>query len=335
MLAAKSVHRRKALLIRPLGFPACTKLCHFSNGKALCQASTTLSVTSKFQQMVDWIESCGGHVCDCLRPAETAIATSRGLVAAKPVTAQRLQAGPLIMVPDKLQMSVEDAQRLLDPVLKADGGPSVSLLSDQNALALLLAFERNKGESSIWYQYIQALPVEPEAGWHLALDSLGARLAEMGRQAADWAPQIAVARKYVMADVREVWGKYGTALGISQEQLAWALAQVESRSFGEPAKLLPVIDMLRHDARAMPPVNQRTEDPGVRVMCAYSMCNGQPRSLEEGEELFTCHTLTGASSALEAFVHLGAVPPELWSTESSSSSSDEEDGGFGSIGKRS
>eukprot|EP00877_Chromochloris_zofingiensis_P008055 jgi/Chrzof1/3502/Cz12g27230.t1 len=135
--------------------------------------------------------------------------------------------------------------------------PRIRQLRPDMALALLLAYERNKGPASFWHVYIAALPATPSTGWLLHSDGqalqplLGQYRTEL---TTGWLHEVAVARNVTLAAVARAADAYGPALGISQAQLVWALDQVQSRGFGNnPMALLPFIDMMNHKKGADAP----------------------------------------------------------------------------------
>ena len=55
-------------------------------------------------------------------------------------------------------------------------------------------------------------------------------------------------------EIEDAIEDYGDVLGLETEDLTWALGHVRSRAYGEDCSLVPIVDLINHNAQAMPPL---------------------------------------------------------------------------------
>lgn len=181
----------------------------------------------------------------------------RGLIAKRKIVEEELKDGPLIVVPDSVQLTAEAAQLRLEPLLRVCKLPSLKQLTEELQTSLLLAFEKQKGKRSFWASYIETLPTTPSCGWLLPENELRVELAFLPssvRGDQDWFEQAKRFAQLQRDDVQEVAEEYGEGLGIDYEDLLWALGQVHSRAYGKECALTPILDLINHNAEALPPL---------------------------------------------------------------------------------
>ena len=250
-----------------------------------------------------------------------------------------LQEEVLIRVPLSYQMTRKVALDTLMPLLTSETQrKTVHELDDAALLVLLLAHERGVGQYSRWLPYITSLPHEPSCGYsqnlrpHL-LDTINVLRDELGMDVDGWPGELIRATEYSERIVVNLTNDYGSFLkhpsGISQKaNIRWALCHVASRATGGYRKygalrMIPMIDMLNHDAHAGGFVEltgeERLEkgdfvdtiseevDGGTFVV--RSLRHGRRKALRMGQELMVNYNVPHYS-ALDWLVSSGFVPPE-------------------------
>eukprot|EP00210_Caulerpa_lentillifera_P002512 g2409.t1 len=262
---------------------------------------------------MEWLEHYGGYVNPSLTLAYSPTTGTRGLIANRRIIEDELKEGPLIVVPDSVQITAEAAQLRLEPLLRVCHVPSLKSLTDELQTSLLLAFEKRKGKRSFWASYIETLPMTPSCGWLLPENELRVELAFLPssvRAKQDWIEQAKRYSQLQRDDVQEVVDEYGEVLEINHEDLLWALGQVHSRAYGKECALTPVIDLLNHNVNALPPLGYTEDKEDVPMTYVGSFLYGMPRPLERGDELFVNYNFLSSVSSLDLFLHFGFVPME-------------------------
>jgi len=295
--------------------------------------------------LIEWVSKEGGFVDDRLKCVQqTPQSLCRGVLAVHSISEEELREGaPLIAVPEKCYLTSDHARQLLRslkggassntvhvpsmawvsasagiglPLTTGLSGPSSSQQEPSTAfqVALLLAHERSvKGPASFWWPYIDSLPARPPNPWLMPDAELEAALAAVGPAAQEqWPKEVERARHAIHQQAEAAVRQYGKALGVDEQGVVWAAAQVLSRAFGSDTELgmAPLIDMCNHRAGADTPWGSEDVD-GQPVSCITSCHNGQPSELLAGDELFISYM--ARCSPLEAFLNFGFVPPELMS----------------------
>jgi hypothetical protein len=246
----------------------------------------------------------------------------------------------LLKIPLSFQMTRQVALDTLLPRVSAEVQKKASLheLDDAALLVLMLAHERGYGRYSRWLPYILSLPHEASCGYSqylrpYMLDSINAYRDELGLDVNGWENELLKATQYAQRIANGLSKDYGSFLthpsGIAaHENIEWALCTVASRAIGGSQKhgslrLVPVLDMINHDANAGGFVEltgkERLEngdfadasedDSGAFVI--RSLRHGRRKALRKGQELLANYNVPHYS-ALDWFVSLAFVPPERW-----------------------
>ena len=250
-----------------------------------------------------------------------------------------LQEEVLLRVPLSYQMTRKVALDTLLPRITSEmHRTTVHELDDAALLVLLLAHERGSGQYSRWLPYIASLPSEPSCGYSqklrpYLLDTINALRDEAGMDVDGWPGELIRATEYSERIVSSLASDYGSFLqhpkGMSAKtNIRWALCQVASRATAGYQKygalrMIPIIDMLNHDAHAggfvelngeerlekgdfLDTVNEET-DGGAFVV--RSQRYGFRKALRMGQELMVNYNVPNYS-ALDWLVSSGFVPPE-------------------------
>jgi len=194
--------------------------------------ANTTATTAEWKSIVNWVENGGGYIDPRLSLVDDAPCGCRGVVATTSVASSDLQEAPLIVVPESLYLTTEDADALLQKSLKQrPSSPAAqSLLPKLPAatrLALLLAHEAAvNGDQSRWWPYISALPKTPPCAWLMTPAELAAALSDLGPVAHGWQAQVQQARRAMEAQAEACHRAFGGSLGVQQEQILWSMAQV-------------------------------------------------------------------------------------------------------------
>ncbi len=250
-----------------------------------------------------------------------------------------LQEEVLIRVPLSYQMTRKLAlDTLLPKITSETHRKTVHELDDAALLVLLLAHERGVGQYSRWLPYIASLPHEPSCGYSqklrpYVLDTINALRDEVGMDVDGWPGELIRATEYSERIVSGLASDYGSFLqhpkGMSAKtNIRWALCQVASRATAGYQKhgalrMIPLIDMLNHDAQAGGFVEltgeERLEegdfvdaqetDSGTFVV--RSLRYGRRKALRMGQELMVNYNVPHYS-ALDWLVSSGFVPPERY-----------------------
>ena len=115
-------------------------------------------------------------------------------------------------------------------------------------------------------------------------------------------------------------------IGVSPQDLRWALGIVASRGYGGDQRpgLIPFIDLFNHDKRASPFYLQMLQvevdetegqggESGRPFYTVWSTCEGQPKALEAGEEVYVDYKM-GGMTPVDVFLSHGFIPPEMRSS---------------------
>ena len=252
-----------------------------------------------------------------------------------------LQEEVLIRVPLSYQMTRKKAlDTLLPRITTETQRKTVHELDDAALLVLLLAHERGVGQYSRWLPYIASLPHEPSCGYSqkhrpYLLDTISALRDELDMDVDGWPGELIRATEYSERIVVSLASDYGSFLqhpkGMSAKtNIRWALCQVASRATGGSQKygalrMIPLLDMLNHDAHAggfveltgeerleegdfVDAINEET-DGGTFVV--RSLRHGRRKALRMGQELLVNYNVPHYS-ALDWLVSSGFVPPERY-----------------------
>ncbi|GLC41194.1 hypothetical protein PLESTB_001528200 [Pleodorina starrii] len=263
-----------------------------------------------------WIQLHGGSVWNGLRVTDNAPCGCRGVIATAPLPAEAARTAPLIVVPERLYMTSDDARQLLQPLEAKRFSLSFwrEDLPGAVQLAVLLAVERQRGDDSFWAPYVRSLPASPPCAWALTDAELSRALAALGPGTAGWERAVAAARRSVYQRAEQTVQRYGRHLPgeLSADDVVWAMGQVLSRSFGrEPdVALAPYIDLCNHRHGAPRPGGFVDEQDGVSYAFVESSSFGEPRALLAGDEVYVSYIAAGGDP-LSTFLNLGFVPPEL------------------------
>ena len=244
----------------------------------------------------------------------------------------------LIRVPIDIQMTRYSALATLVPLIPAELRRRAPLeeLDDAALLVLQLAHERGRGKDSPHSAYVLSLPPDPPCGYSNehradAMDAVTSLGLEMGIDVNGWPAEIVKASDYANRIADALSRDYGPFLasvpGISfYDSLQWALCQVASRAMAGsdrhgPLRLIPLLDMVNHDASAGNFVElngeERVEDgnfldateddSGTFVL--RSLRHGRKKPLKMGQELLANYNVPGYSP-LDWFLNLGFIPRE-------------------------
>lgn len=280
------------------------------------------SVAADQSNVKTWIENHGGFIHDSLTISENAPCGARGVVATKPVVTDDLLQ-PLIVIPKELQLTDEIALATIEPLIPSEILAAAPLRTlDAGALvSLLLAHERAKGAQSFYWPYIANLPSEAPCPWMWTVDKVREELANIAQQGVDvagWRESLMHAQGYSRAVARGMCQDYGAYLGITPEDILWAIGMMTSRGYGRDYSpgLIPYIDMVNHRATNMPFLFK--EDPleqsqGCYTVWSFDREGKQPRALSVGEELYVNYIMDDLT-AFDAFCSHGFVPEEYLSS---------------------
>ena len=274
----------------------------------------------------------------------------------------------LLRIPSSIQMTRSLALSTLIPLLPPDVQRRVPLedLDDAALLVLLLAHERSKDIESRFYPYIATLPKNPTCGYasyyrHEALKNIVFLGQELGMdvngwhaevmKASDYADRIANALSrdygvYILNNIhnhhhpmtgRIHKSKFQSMAAASSSAFAaiqWSLCQVSSRAtaanveFGGALRLIPLLDLVNHDAEAagfheiITPAqssggddnsdnddngNDNDSYPGAFTL--RSTRHGIASRVRQGKELMANYNVPNFSP-LDWFINIGYVPPE-------------------------
>jgi hypothetical protein len=208
--------------------------------QALFEASVLQDLTAVQPPLLEvdvslrsWIHSHGGAVWSSLRVTDNAPCGCRGVITTAALTVEHARTSPLILVPEKLYMTTDDARELLQKLDLKRTGLSFwrHELPGAVQLAVLLALERQRGEASFWAPYIRSLPPVVPCAWALPQEQLRAALEALGPGAEDWGPAVDAAQAVMCKRAEHAVKQYGKHLPgeLSVEDVAWALGQVRYR----------------------------------------------------------------------------------------------------------
>ncbi|GMH37293.1 hypothetical protein BSKO_05166 [Bryopsis sp. KO-2023] len=264
-----------------------------------------------FAELANWAEFHGGFVHQSLTAGFSSVTGERGVISESDLSADDLFDAPLIIMPEKLHMSPSTAVQTLDALLKPLGLPSVQNLSSEMQVALLLAYEKERGQDSMWFPYIEMLPKEPNCGYLWPYPKVEKYFSTLPVKMDKLMPAYSRAQQMHArecdAKVDDAWDAFGDALGVSKNRLTWSLCQVSSRAFvvegTADVELKPVIDLVNHSHEALPLGVVYGDDRVTFVEAADP--------LPAGSELFIDYLFDPESPPLLNFMHFGFIPEEL------------------------
>jgi hypothetical protein len=295
----------------------------------ICSHASTAAITTarappaspktlqQFRNIRKWVEDNGGYVCSELRLVDAAPCKCRGVIAASRLTIEELQECPLIIVPESLYLTTEEADAALFPPKLLTS--SVKLPAHAR-LASLLALEKRKGDQSKWHPYIESLPAAPPNAWFYEsttllderLDALSSSLVpSICRE--EWRKSIVAANLSMERLSSQCIQTLGKGCELSEPDLMWALGHVLSRAFGsgQTLGLAPLIDLLNHKDHASKPFPMQVD--GQTFACVTSSVsigssnNKMFIELVEGEELCISYLKRGPEDQLETYLNFGFV----------------------------
>eukprot|EP00884_Botryococcus_braunii_P009986 jgi/Botrbrau1/1898/Bobra.0005s0014.1 len=296
------------------------------------------------ESLRQWVEGQGGWLHPKLGIIQSKEFKCRGVgvIAEEDLVAEADK--PLLIVPEALFMTSDDAREALPPLL--GGKAAREVFQNQTAsaqLALLVAYERTRVTDSRWRPYIEALPPDLPNGWAIPYERLTSMLPtlqkQLGLEQQSILRDVDIARRGVNAKAEVLLDSTGAALGISKQDYLWAFGQVVSRSFGssELAALLPLIDICNHGPGACRPSSWRLEDgePAAAIYGAPQNDSAAAEGSEEkggggggarrdepveegglvrlrpGEELLIAYNFNPGVPLMSYFLNFGFVPLEL------------------------
>jgi hypothetical protein len=247
----------------------------------------------------------------------------------------------LIRVPLAYQMTRTSALDTILPLLPGDVQRATNLnaLDDAALLVLQLAHERGVGRYSKWLPYIATLPSQPSCGYNRKLrrqmlDLINALHVEFRLEGIlEWDKELVKAAQYADKIAESLAKEYGEYISKpdnipAEDNIKWALCQVASRATAGSGKhgslrLVPVIDMINHDANAGGFVeldgterisnghfvDAREQDSGTFVV--RSLRYGRRNPLKRGQELLATYNVPHYT-ALDWLISVGYIPPERW-----------------------
>mmetsp|Transcript_20061 Transcript_20061/g.46319 ORF Transcript_20061/g.46319 Transcript_20061/m.46319 type:complete len:480 (-) Transcript_20061:337-1776(-) len=220
-------------------------------------SSEAALIKARETALIDWLQDNGVHLSTTagwgraahpLRVESDTVddfePSGRGILARKSIT----QGEPIITINTKLVMTKQVAQQVLGEEVVDDG------MGEYIALALLLVYERARGDDSFWAPYINILPTAEEVGqsftWNddeLALLQ-GSEVVSTTRsfQAKLQAEYATVQQRTALASAagREL------AEALTWEAFLWAMSMLFSRGIDlkkqQALALVPYADLLNH-----------------------------------------------------------------------------------------
>lgn len=267
---------------------------------------------------------------------QTAVQLQQSKTSSRPYT----QSEVLLRIPLEAQITPKKALNALLALLPSEqNGRSTYLedLDDAFILAVYLAHERGRGINSRIWPYIATLPLRPTCalhwGWRQSVvDIVTAMSVEMGTDVQGWPNEISKAAEMAERIVQSLSRATGENLakrpGVEDvtENIRWALCQVASRAIAGrehlgSLRLVPVLDMINHDAAA----DKFTEVTGKEKLedgffldadenhegtfVVRSQRHGERKPLRRGQELMANYNIP-AYSPLDWFLNMGYIPPE-------------------------
>ena len=245
----------------------------------------------------------------------------------------------LLRIPLEAQITRKSALETLMSMLPP-GTNGLEELDDAFVLALYLAHERGLGVKSRIWPYVATLPPRPTCalhwGWRQSVvDVVTAMSVEMGTDVLGWPTEIAKAAETAELIVTTLASatvdmnfarRPGTPAEDVVENIRWALCQVASRAIaGRDAhgslRLVPVMDMINHDAAAGKFMEltgkEKLEDGSLLdadenhagTFVVTSRRHDERKPLKRGQELMANYNVPNYSP-LDWFINMGYIPPE-------------------------
>lgn len=252
-----------------------------------------------FQLLKDWVTANGGYIHPALQLVDNAPASRcRGVIAAQAIGLDELERGPLISVPQALQITSRHAGDLVDRLSNNASAAAAAQqqLSDGQLVAAALAYHCKQMQqgpstlpnnlnsssssssssiccSSFWRPYISTLPKEPPNPWLLQSPEQVTALIEpyaisRGTAAiAGFAEAVADYRQQMLHSAAEVGQSLGEILGITVHDIMTAAGHLQSRSLTSSGSsgLVPFVDMLNHSATARAPMLQLDDNDKLMI----------------------------------------------------------------------
>jgi hypothetical protein len=245
----------------------------------------------------------------------------------------------LLRIPLEAQITRKSALETLLPMVP-HGMNGLEELDDAFIIALYLANERGLGAKSRIWPYVATLPPKPTCAlnWELrqsVVDVVTAMSVEMGTDVLGWPTEIAKAAEMAeliattlataTADMN-LAKRHGSPAEDVIDNIRWALCQVASRAIaGRSAhgslRLVPVMDMINHDAAAgkfKELTGEEKLDNGsfldadenhAGTFVVTSRRHGERKPLKRGQELMANYNVPNYSP-LDWFINMGYIPPE-------------------------
>ena len=245
----------------------------------------------------------------------------------------------LLRIPLEAQITRKSALEALLPMVP-HGMNGLEELDDAFVIALYLANERGLGSKSRIWPYVATLPPKPTCALNRELrqsvvDVVTAMSVEMGTDVLGWPTEIAKAAE--MAELiattlstatahMNLARRHGSPAEDVTDNIRWALCQVASRAIaGQSAhgslRLVPVMDMINHDAAAgkfKELTGEEKLDNGsfldadenhAGTFVVTSRRHGERKPLKRGQELMADYNVPNYSP-LDWFINMGYIPPE-------------------------
>eukprot|EP00882_Tetradesmus_deserticola_P013655 GHRQ01014499.1.p1 GENE.GHRQ01014499.1~~GHRQ01014499.1.p1 ORF type:complete len:340 (+),score=36.55 GHRQ01014499.1:274-1293(+) len=245
------------------------------------RCSAVVCNAGQLRKLSDWIRCNGGSVHHALLLSDNAPSGCRGITASQAISLQELEAGPLVTVPQKLQLTSDHTLRIIKQhASNTLAATAADKLSNSQLIAAALAHELQHAHVSWWGPYLQSLPSQPPCPWLItSSQQLEAcvqpfRTARGDAAVAGWQEAVKQQRQQMLASSEKVEQLLGHALDITAEQVLLALGHVASRSLtsGSSSGLVPFIDLVNHGAEAMGPMLQ-LDDSNNLVMTVVPIVN--------------------------------------------------------------
>eukprot|EP00878_Enallax_costatus_P028521 GHUV01030812.1.p1 GENE.GHUV01030812.1~~GHUV01030812.1.p1 ORF type:complete len:313 (+),score=111.82 GHUV01030812.1:70-1008(+) len=245
------------------------------------------------QLLRDWITANGGYIHPALQLVDNArVSGCRGIIAAQAITLDELEWGPLISVPQSLQLTSRHALELIGSLSNSKDIVSAvqQQLTDGQLVAAALAYHckqlqqetsslpqvpsySSSCSSSFWWPYISNLPPRPQNPWLVQNpDQIAAAIrpyaSSRGTAAvAGWAKAVADYRQQMLDSAAAVEQLLGGLLAVTVDDMMTATGHLQSRSLTSSGSsgLVPFVDLLNHGAKARAPMLQLDDNDKLVV----------------------------------------------------------------------
>eukprot|EP00879_Flechtneria_rotunda_P013625 GHRR01014232.1.p1 GENE.GHRR01014232.1~~GHRR01014232.1.p1 ORF type:complete len:304 (+),score=75.73 GHRR01014232.1:168-1079(+) len=246
-----------------------------------------------------WITNNGGYVHPALQLTDFAPSSGcRGITTKSNIFLEDLAAGPLVSVPQELQLNSQYALQLIQQRM---GGVAAAVAAEQltgtELVAAALAHEQqqaslnrsNSGCSSFWTPYVQSLPEQPPGPWLLTNSQQLASCVEACRatqphhsreRCENWTQATGQYRQQMINSAKRIAEVLGEGLRITNQQILISLGHVTSRSLTNSydSGLVPFIDLLNHHHDARAPMLQLNDNDKL-VMTVLPILNASILSI--------------------------------------------------------